>query len=101
MRRYTSDIVEGLWFLHSKKFIHRDIKPTNLLVSGGRVKLGDFGCSTSIVEDESMYVLFVLVVVLIICAVFIALLWGFSFCLIDWTVLTPPWRGLLYTWHPK
>lgn len=57
MRRYASDILEGLWFLHSKKFIHRDIKPTNLLVSGGRVKLGDFGCSTTILEDENTYVL--------------------------------------------
>lgn len=53
MRRYAADILEGLWFLHSHKFIHRDIKPTNLLVSGGRVKLGDFGCSTTILEEES------------------------------------------------
>ena len=52
MRRYTADILEGLWFLHTKKFIHRDIKPTNLLVSGGRVKLGDFGCSASMLEEE-------------------------------------------------
>jgi len=66
VRRYTSDIVEGLWFLHSKKFIHRDIKPTNLLVSGGRVKLGDFGCSTSIVEDESMYGLLVTFILFIL-----------------------------------
>jgi len=53
VRRYTTDIIEGLWFLHAKKFIHRDIKPTNLLISGGVVKLADFGCS-SITEDESV-----------------------------------------------
>eukprot|EP01034_Spumella_vulgaris_P039702 gene39702-49058_t len=47
VRRYTFDIIEGLHFLHSKRFIHRDIKPTNLLISHGVVKLGDFGCSTS------------------------------------------------------
>jgi serine/threonine protein kinase len=52
VRRYAADIIEGLHFLHAKNFIHRDIKPTNLLVSGGRVKLGDFGCSTMLLEDE-------------------------------------------------
>jgi serine/threonine protein kinase len=55
VRRYAADILEGLHFLHSKKFIHRDIKPTNLLVSAGRVKLGDFGCSSVLNEDETGY----------------------------------------------
>jgi serine/threonine protein kinase len=63
VRRYAADIIEGLHFLHAKNFIHRDIKSTNLLVSGGRVKLGDFGCSTMLLEDEETYVAFVLCVV--------------------------------------
>ena len=35
IRRYAIDIVSGLAFLHSKRYIHRDIKPTNLLISNG------------------------------------------------------------------
>ena len=53
IRSYTVDIVEGLSFLHSKMFIHRDIKPTNLLVSKGVVKLADFGCSSQYFENDS------------------------------------------------
>lgn len=52
LRRYTIDIIEGLHFLHIKKFMHRDIKPTNLLISHGVVKLGDFGCSTATRDDD-------------------------------------------------
>ena len=37
IRRYAFDIVSGLAFLHSKRFIHRDIKPTNLLISNGKL----------------------------------------------------------------
>lgn len=52
MRRFTTDILDGLEYLHSKNFIHRDIKPTNLLVSGGIVKLGDFGCSSIMIDGN-------------------------------------------------
>jgi serine/threonine protein kinase len=45
MRRYTSDIVSGLVYLHSKGIIHRDIKSSNLLVFNGTIKLADFGCA--------------------------------------------------------
>lgn len=51
--RYMRDAAEGLDFLNTTSFEfkdrgslgiqHRDIKPHNLLVVGGRVKIGDFG----------------------------------------------------------
>lgn len=44
--------MSGLLFLHSKGYIHRDIKPSNLLIDKGRVKLADFGCSTTFVLNE-------------------------------------------------
>ena len=37
------DAADGLDFLHRKGIYHRDIKPRNLLLFQGRVKLGDLG----------------------------------------------------------
>lgn len=39
-----NEIATGLAFIHSKKLVHRDIKPDNILISSnGRIKLSDFG----------------------------------------------------------
>jgi eukaryotic-like serine/threonine-protein kinase len=40
-------IAQGLAVLHENKYIHRDIKPDNILVSAdGKIKIIDFGEST-------------------------------------------------------
>lgn len=43
-----ADVARGLAALHDAGHLHGDVKPENVLVSGGTWKLGDFGVSTSL-----------------------------------------------------
>ncbi|MCP2032610.1 serine/threonine protein kinase [Okibacterium sp. HSC-33S16] len=37
------EILRGLSVLHARGWVHRDVKPGNILIDGGRVKVADFG----------------------------------------------------------
>eukprot|EP00755_Sulcionema_specki_P003861 Sspe_Gene.28655::Locus_13130_Transcript_1_1_Confidence_1.000_Length_3578::g.28655::m.28655 len=54
VRRYLSDIIRGLSFLHSHRIVHRDVKPGNVLLQlDGQCKLADFGASSELSITEA------------------------------------------------
>ena len=37
-------IIDAVYFLHTNRMVHRDLKPQNILVTNsGRIKVADFG----------------------------------------------------------
>lgn len=44
--RMVGEMLEGLCFIHSQGYMHRDMKPDNIFLGEGRtVKIGDYGMS--------------------------------------------------------
>ncbi len=43
--KYSRQIKNGLQYLYSKNILHRDIKPQNILLKNGVLKISDFGLS--------------------------------------------------------
>ncbi|TKR62024.1 hypothetical protein L596_026040 [Steinernema carpocapsae] len=46
VKSFTQQILKGLSYLHVRRMFHRDLKPQNLLVHNGLIKLADFGLAS-------------------------------------------------------
>lgn len=42
-KQYSTDIINGVHYLHSQRQLHGDLKPRNILIVNGTAKLADFG----------------------------------------------------------
>ncbi|MGA6993245.1 MAG: serine/threonine-protein kinase [Candidatus Deferrimicrobiaceae bacterium] len=52
-RYWVEGMLDGIGYLHSRKIIHRDVSPGNVLLSrGGAVKLTDFGIARAVRPTE-------------------------------------------------
>jgi len=55
IRMYMRQILECAKYLHENKVMHRDFKPSNILVSkNGILKCGDFGIAREFPKDKEI-----------------------------------------------
>ncbi len=46
--QYTREVADALGYAHERGVIHRDIKPDNILLSGGHARVADFGIARAV-----------------------------------------------------
>jgi len=52
LRKYIAQIAMALKYMKDEKIIHRDIKPKNILLHQGKIKISDFGVAKIINEHN-------------------------------------------------
>ena len=52
---YLFQMIKGVAYLHREKILHRDLKPDNVFLKKGMVKIGDFNISKEQGEGRGTY----------------------------------------------
>lgn len=55
MESIMRQIACGMEYLHGQHILHRDIKPQNILLHHGKIKICDFGFATMIKEQQQLF----------------------------------------------
>jgi serine/threonine protein kinase len=51
VKKYGKQLCDAFEYLHSQGVIHRDVKPSNCLIEGDRIVIGDFGLAKTATEE--------------------------------------------------
>ena len=50
----STQIIDGLHYLHQLNIIHRDLKPNNIFLYNNTIKIGDFGLATVVNTNDNL-----------------------------------------------
>ncbi|EGT32722.1 hypothetical protein CAEBREN_01429 [Caenorhabditis brenneri] len=54
-QNYFHSLINGIQFMHSKMYVHCDVKPENLLICDGTLKIADFGKAKKMGNKNQKY----------------------------------------------
>nr|QBK90212.1 MAG: putative serine/threonine protein kinase [Pithovirus LCPAC102] len=55
IQKFTHQLLQGINYLHNNSILHRDLKPINILIKNGNLKIADLGLGRSMVYDDNRY----------------------------------------------